>query len=85
MTAQAQDTGRKSTILVVDDVPDNLTLIGGLLEDSYRVKYAISGEKALRIAASDDIPDLILLDIVMPGLDGLTEPPTQPRAANANA
>ena len=60
----------RSTILVVDDTPDNLALMSGLLADHYRVKVASSGEKALRIASSDSAPDLILLDIMMPGLDG---------------
>lgn len=60
----------KTTVLVVDDTPDNLTLMSGLLRDVYRVKVANSGEKALRILAIDPLPDLILLDIMMPGLDG---------------
>ena len=64
------DPLRKPTILVVDDTPDNLVLMSELLKDSYRVKVAIEGERALRIAASDDPPDLILLDIMMPGIDG---------------
>ncbi|MCS5699157.1 two-component system response regulator [Cyanobium sp. FGCU-52] len=59
-----------ATILVVDDNPDNLDLMAGLLQDRYRVKVAISGEKALQIACSDNPPDLILLDIMMPGLSG---------------
>ncbi|THF57194.1 response regulator [Pseudothauera rhizosphaerae] len=60
----------KPTVLVVDDTPDNLSLMSGLLKDLYRVKVANHGEKALRIAASDTPPDLILLDIMMPDLDG---------------
>ncbi len=60
----------KATILVVDDTPDNLTLMNNLLKDDYHVKIASSGEKALKIAASDSPPDLILLDIMMPGMDG---------------
>ncbi|MCP9816415.1 two-component system response regulator [Synechococcus sp. GreenBA-s] len=44
--------------------------MSGLLQDRYRVKVAINGEKALQIARSDDPPDLILLDIMMPGLSG---------------
>ncbi len=60
----------RSTILVVDDTRDNLTVIGGLLEDTYRVRIANSGERALKVAASEPRPDLILLDIMMPGMDG---------------
>lgn len=60
----------KPTVLVVDDTPDNLTLMSELLMDRYRVRVANSGERALKIAASDDVPDLILLDIMMPGMDG---------------
>jgi len=60
----------RSTILVVDDTPDNLALMSGLLKDLYRVKLANNGEKALLIAATDPAPDLILLDIMMPGIDG---------------
>ena len=59
-----------ATILVVDDTPANLDLMAGLLQDRYRVKVAISGEKALQIARSASPPDLILLDIMMPGLSG---------------
>jgi putative two-component system response regulator len=66
----ALDLTRKPTILVVDDTPDNLTLMSGLLKDSYKVKVAINGEKALNIAQSENPPDLILLDIMMPGMDG---------------
>jgi len=60
----------KATILVVDDTPENLVLMSNLLKDDYKVKIANSGEKALRIAGSDSPPDLILLDIMMPGMDG---------------
>jgi putative two-component system response regulator len=60
----------KPTVLVVDDTPDNLSLMSGLLKDDYKVKVANNGEKALKIASSDTPPDLILLDIMMPGMDG---------------
>ncbi|MDD5176393.1 MAG: response regulator [Sterolibacterium sp.] len=60
----------KATILVVDDTPDNLALLSSLLKDSYEVKIADCGEKALKIAASESPPDLILLDVMMPGMDG---------------
>ena len=64
------DPDSPSTILVVDDTPDNLTLMSGLLKDRYRVKVAKGGERALKIAQSDSPPDLILLDIMMPDMDG---------------
>ncbi len=60
----------RATILVVDDTLDNLTLMSGLLKDLYRVKVANSGEKALKYLENDTMPDLILLDIMMPGLSG---------------
>ena len=59
-----------ATVLVVDDTPENLTLMGALLRDHFMVKVANNGEKALKIAMSDTPPDLVLLDIMMPGTDG---------------
>ncbi|HEY5975608.1 MAG TPA: response regulator [Geobacteraceae bacterium] len=61
---------KQTTVLVVDDTPDNLSLMSGLLKDLYKVKVANNGENALQIACSDIPPDLILLDIMMPGMDG---------------
>lgn len=66
----ANDTGARPLILVVDDTPDNLALMAGLLRDTYRVKVANGGEKALEIVMGDPKPSLILLDIMMPGIDG---------------
>ena len=60
----------KPTILVVDDTPDNLSLMRELLKDDYHVKLANGGERALKLAAMLPPPDLILLDIMMPGMDG---------------
>ena len=60
----------KPTVLVVDDTAENLTLMSFLLKDLYKVKVANSGEKALRIAQHQPQPDLILLDIMMPEMDG---------------
>ena len=60
----------KASILVVDDTPANLTLMTGLLQEEYQVRAVTSGEKALKIAFSDNPPDLILLDIMMPEMDG---------------
>ena len=64
------DFTQKQTILVVDDTPDNLALMTGLLKDAYRTKVANNGERAITIASTLPLPDLILLDIMMPGMDG---------------
>ncbi|SCK26575.1 two-component system response regulator [Vogesella sp. LIG4] len=58
------------TVLIVDDTPQNITLMSGLLKDHYRTRIATSGERALQAAAMSPLPDLILLDIMMPGMDG---------------
>lgn len=60
----------RATILVVDDTTDNLVLMSELLKDLYKVKVANSGEKALKYIQNNPHPDLILLDIMMPGLSG---------------
>ncbi|MBF0463232.1 MAG: two-component system response regulator [Magnetococcales bacterium] len=60
----------KATILVVDDTPENIDVLSGVLRAEYKVKAALSGEKALRIAQSDPRPDMILLDVMMPDMDG---------------
>ena len=61
----------KQCILVVDDSPENIDLLSEVLRDEYRIRVATSGEKALKIVYSDEPPDLILLDIMMPGISGL--------------
>lgn len=61
---------RTATILAVDDMSDNLHVLVELLGDDYLVKAVNSGEKAMKILASGKIPDLILLDVMMPGMDG---------------
>ena len=60
----------KPTILIVDDTPANLSLLCDVLKSDYRTKAAVNGEKALKLAFSGTPPDLILLDIMMPGMDG---------------
>ena len=60
----------KPIVLVVDDTPDNLLLMNALLKDLYQVKVANSGARALQIVAGAEPPDLILLDIMMPEMDG---------------
>lgn len=64
------ETDLRPTVLVVDDTPENITLMSFLLKARYRVKAATSGQKALDIATSATPPDLVLLDIMMPEMDG---------------
>jgi len=59
----------RKTILIVDDAPENLDLLSGILKPTYRVKVAKSGEHALKVIAKS-APDLILLDVMMPEMDG---------------
>jgi putative two-component system response regulator len=61
---------KRASVLVVDDTPTNLSLMSDLLGDLYAVRVAIGGARALKIARSDTPPDLILLDIMMPEMDG---------------
>jgi len=63
-------TSIQKSILIVDDTPINLGVISGALKDSFNTKVATNGEKALAIASADEKPDLILLDVMMPGMDG---------------
>ncbi|MGZ4998784.1 MAG: response regulator, partial [Methylomonas sp.] len=66
----ANDTNKaRLKILVIDDTPANLTLLGLALQDEYTIQVATSGRKGLQLA-SEDNPDLILLDIMMPDMDG---------------
>jgi len=68
--SSALDFTAKPSVLIVDDTPENLTLMNGLLREDYHTKVANSGARALAIAAADPRPDLVLLDIMMPGMDG---------------
>ena len=58
------------TILIVDDEPINIKALQLVLGDEHNLVFATTGEMALEMAANDPQPDLILMDIVMPGLDG---------------
>jgi CheY-like chemotaxis protein len=58
------------TILVIDDSPDNLLLMTSLFKDEYRVLVGNSGATALKMCQSENPPDLVLLDVMMPGMDG---------------
>jgi len=61
---------RKKQLLLVDDTPANIDTLVTVLGDTYDLRVAIDGESALQAMAHDDLPDLILLDIMMPGIDG---------------
>jgi len=60
---------KRATILLVDDLPDNLSVLSSILREDYRVQLATSGAKALKLVAASS-PDLILLDVMMPEMDG---------------
>jgi signal transduction histidine kinase/HPt (histidine-containing phosphotransfer) domain-containing protein len=64
------DDLQKRSLLIADDEPGNIEILGNLLRSDYRIRVASSGEKVLRIVASGALPDLILLDVMMPGMDG---------------
>jgi DNA-binding NarL/FixJ family response regulator len=66
----AKNSMAKSRILVIDDDADFLEMTESFLEERYEVALAISGSRALEILANDYTPDLILLDVSMPGMDG---------------
>lgn len=60
----------KQTVLIVDDEPGNIKILVELLRTEYNIRIANHGGKALRIALAEEPPDLVLLDVTMPGLDG---------------
>jgi diguanylate cyclase (GGDEF)-like protein len=61
---------KRPIVLIVDDMAANITILANLLREEYRIKIAKEGAKALEICRSDEKPDLILLDVEMPGMDG---------------
>lgn len=64
------DQVEKHTVLVVDDTPANIKVLMETLKDDYRIVAAVNGKRALQLAASDPNPDIILLDVMMPEMDG---------------
>jgi phosphoserine phosphatase RsbU/P len=58
------------TVLLVDDAPANLQVVNSILKSTYKIQIATSGEKALKLAHQSPAPDLILLDVMMPEMDG---------------
>lgn len=71
LVSKIEQSSGKHSILIVDDEPMNITVLTELLKEKYSLKAALSGERALSICNGDDKPDLILLDIMMPNMDGL--------------
>ncbi|WP_164852335.1 response regulator [Rheinheimera riviphila] len=69
-TDTASNEPQQLRILVVDDVADNIQVISDILRKDYKVGAATSGEKALKICAAEPQPDLLLLDVMMPDING---------------
>ena len=67
MSTQLDD---KKTVLVVDDAPANIQIVNSILKETYKIKIATNGAKALELVQAVPAPDLILLDVVMPEMDG---------------
>ncbi len=63
------ESQKDKTVLIVDDAPENISILAELLNE-FNIKVATNGEKALKIIASGAPIDLILLDVVMPGING---------------
>ena len=71
MTENNKKNGNgRPTVLVVDDTPENIDVLNGILKQDYTVRVATSGERALALARGEPPPDIILLDVMMPSIDG---------------
>jgi len=64
------NAGEKRTVLVVDDAPANLQIVNSILKEDYKIRIATSGAKASDLVKVKPPPDLILLDVMMPEMDG---------------
>ncbi|WP_322619576.1 diguanylate cyclase [Shewanella sp. YLB-07] len=60
----------QGTILIVDDTSTNIAVLAACLQHHYHLKFAMNGQRCLELAETKPIPDLILLDVVMPDMDG---------------
>ena len=63
-------TAEKKLLLLVDDDPLNIQVVHSILKDDYKIRVATNGAKALELAKAEPTPDLILLDVMMPDMDG---------------
>ena len=59
-----------SRVLIVDDAPENLRILSESLRGDYTIMFAKNGRDALRLAGGEPAPDIILLDVIMPGMNG---------------
>ena len=66
----SERTSKKATVLIVDDTPENIDVLAGILSRDYKIKAAVNGAIAIKIATGDTKPDIILLDVMMPDIDG---------------
>src|SRR6201987_1886929 len=64
------EPNQKKTVLLVDDAPANIQIVNSILKDTYKIRIATNGAKALELANATPPPDLILLDVMMPEMDG---------------
>ena len=64
------ELNKQQTILIVDDAKENINILAELLRPDFKIRAVTNGEKALEISNSDNPPDLVLLDVMMPGMDG---------------
>lgn len=64
------ETPEQSRILIVDDAPENIRILAEALKHDYTIMFALNGEAALKLAHSPLPPDIILLDVIMPGMNG---------------
>src|SRR6516165_3749923 len=64
------DADDKKLLLLVDDDSENIRVVHSILKDRYKIRVATNGAKALDLAKTEPLPDLILLDVMMPEMDG---------------
>jgi serine phosphatase RsbU (regulator of sigma subunit) len=64
------ESDTKKTVLVVDDTPSNIQTINSILKELYKVRIATNGSKALELVKAAPVPDLVLLDVMMPDMNG---------------
>src|ERR1700722_17166556 len=69
-TREMNQPDQQKTVLVVDDAPANIQIVNSILKDIYKIRIATNGLKALELVKVIPLPDLILLDVVMPEMDG---------------